>query len=478
MIEFRNGGSLQGGGADAVAVGVFGDRVWGPGAEEVLGESDFTAFLDAKEFTGAAGQVVIVPSTGPFSLVFLVGLGDNLDHEGLRRAGGSLGRATQGLASVATTLHLVDLDEAGGVVAEGFSLGSYTFDRYKAEQKTSDLALVFLDTEVPQAELDRAVIISDAVILARDLVNEPALDLSPESFTDLAIRMSDELGLESDLWIGDEVAAEGFGGLVGVNAGADRPARMLRLKYRHPDAHTTLALVGKGILFDSGGLSIKGEENMRAGKADMGGAAAVLAGVGAVAMLGLAVNIDAIMPLTENLSGGSATRPGDVLRARNGTTMEVLNTDAEGRLVLADGLSLAAESEPDLIVDFATLTGACKVALGPTLAGIFSNDEGVAEYLVNSAITAGERAWHMPMPQELRADIDSDIADLKNVGSTRYGGAITAALFLQEFVGDHKWGHFDIAGPSWAISEAHYQRKGATGYGVRTIVAICEGIVG
>jgi leucyl aminopeptidase len=210
----------------------------------------------------------------------------------------------------------------------------------------------------------------------------------------------------------------------------------------------------------------------------MGGAAAVLAGVGAVTMLGLAVNIDAIMPLTENLSGGSATRPGDVLRARNGTTMEVLNTDAEGRLVLADGLSLAAESEPDLIVDFATLTGACKVALGPTLAGIFSNDEGVAEYLVNSAITAGERAWHMPMPQELRADIDSDIADLKNVGSTRYGGAITAALFLQEFVGDHKWGHFDIAGPSWAISEAHYQRKGATGYGVRTIVAICEGIVG
>lgn len=477
MIEFRNGGSLQEGGADAVAVGVFSDRVWGPGAEEVLDGNDLTGFLDAKEFTGALGKVVLMPSDGPFGLVFLVGLGENLDHEGLRRASGSLGRAARGLTSVATTLHLVDLDGAGGIVAEGFSLGSYAFDRYKAEQKESDPALVFLESEVSQNELDRAAIVSDAVILARDLVNEPALDLSPESFTDLAMRMAEELELESDLWVGDEVSAEGFGGLAGVNAGADRPARMLRLKYRHPDAHTTLALVGKGILFDSGGLSIKGEENMRTMKTDMGGAAAVLSGIGAVAMLGLAVNIDAIMPLTENLSGGSATRPGDVLRARNGTTMEVLNTDAEGRLVLADGLSLAAESEPDLIVDFATLTGACAVALGRTMAGVFSNDEGVAEYLVNSATSAGEGAWHMPMPPELRADIDSDVADIKNVGTTRYGGAITAAFFLQEFVGEHKWGHFDIAGPSWSTSEEHYQQKGATGYGVRTIVSICEGVV-
>lgn len=477
MIEFLNGGSLEDGSADAIGVGVFADREWGPGAEAVLGAVDLTALLDAHSFSGELGQTVIAPTSGPFGLVILVGLGSDLDHEGLRRASGCFARAAQGIRSVATTLHLVELDGAGAAVAEGFSLGAYVFDRYKADQIDADATFLFLGGDVPQADLDHAVIVSDAVILARDLVNEPALDMSPEAFSDLAERLADELGMDTDLWVGDEVVAEGFGGLAGVNAGADRPARMLRLRYRHPDADTTVAFVGKGIMFDSGGLSIKSEEHMRTMKTDMGGAAAVLAGVTAVAMLGLSVNIDAIMPLTENLSGGSATRPGDVLRARNGTTMEVLNTDAEGRLVLADGLSLAAEVDPDLIVDFATLTGAAAVALGRTVAGVFSNDDGVAEYLVNSATTAGEGSWHMPMPAELRSDIDSDVADIKNVGKTRQGGAITAAFFLAEFVGDHKWGHFDIAGPAWTTEEEHYQRKGATGYGVRTIVAICEGIV-
>lgn len=477
MIEFLNGGPLEDGSADAIGIGVFAEREWAPGAEAVLGDVDFTALMDAHDFSGAVGQTVVAQLSGSFDLVILVGLGSDLDLEGLRRASGSLGRAARGIGSVATTLHLVDLDGAGAAVTEGFSLGAYTFDRYKAEQADTEATVLFLGGEVPQADLDRAAIVSDAVILARDLVNEPALDMSPESFSDLAERMAEELGMETDLWVGDEVVAERFGGLAGVNAGADRPARMLRLKYRHPDADTTVAFVGKGIMFDSGGLSIKGEEHMRTMKTDMGGAAAVLAGVGAVAMLGLPVNIDAIMPLTENLSGGSATRPGDVLRARNGTTMEVLNTDAEGRLVLADGLSLAAEDNPDLIVDFATLTGACSVALGRTVAGVFSNDDGVADYLVNSATAAGESSWRLPMPSELRSEIDSDVADIKNVGTTKYGGAITAAFFLAEFVGDHKWGHFDIAGPSWATEEAHYVRKGATGFGVRTIVAICDGIV-
>lgn len=473
MIEFTNGEAP----AECLAVGVFADRTWGPGAEE-FEELGLEPFLDAHDFTGELGQVLLTPVTGDFGLVFLVGLGPELDDESLRRAAGSLGRATTSFSAVATTLHQVDLEGAGAAVAEGFALGSYEFKRYKSDSEESDGKLIFVDDDVPQADLDRATIVTDAVMLARDLVNEPALDLSPEAFTALAERMAQELEMESDLWVGDQAVAEGFGGLVGVNAGADRPARMLRLRYRHPDAHTTIALVGKGILFDSGGLSIKGEEHMRTMKTDMGGAAAVLAGIGAVAMLGLAVNVDAIIPLTENMSGGSAVRPGDVLRARNGKTMEVLNTDAEGRLVLADGLSLAVEDEPDLVIDFATLTGACKVALGPTMAGVFSNDDGVADYLVSSASSAGEGAWHMPMPEDLRSEIDSDVADIKNVGTTRYGGAITAAFFLREFVGDRKWGHFDIAGPSWTIKEEHYQRKGGTGYGVRTIVAIAEGVVG
>jgi leucyl aminopeptidase len=234
--------------------------------------------------------------------------------------------------------------------------------------------------------------------------------------------------------------------------------------------------VGKGITFDSGGLSIKTAELMEPMKSDMAGAAAVVATLQAVAKLGLPLALEVITPLADNLPSGSAMKPGDVLRIRNGKTIEVLNTDAEGRLVLADALALATESAPDLVVDVATLTGAARVALGEKVAGVWANHPWVVDRIVAAAATAGETIWPMPLHREYRALIDSDLADMKNTGG-RFGGAITAALLLSEFVGDVSWAHIDIAGPARWPDDEHYQRKGASGFGVRTLVALCEGIV-
>jgi leucyl aminopeptidase len=270
-----------------------------------------------------------------------------------------------------------------------------------------------------------------------------------------------------------EAAERGFGGLLAVNAGSDQPARMLVLRYAPDGAQRSIALVGKGIVFDSGGLSIKAANMMEEMKTDMAGAAAVIGAVKAIAELGLAVGVVGITPLTENLTGGSAQRPGDVLRAYNGKTIEVLNTDAEGRLVLADGLALAAEMEPDLIVDVATLTGASKVALGASIAALFGNDEGAIADVEAAAAFAGEKVWRMPLEAEYRSAIDSTIADMKNTGD-RYGGAIHAALLLNEFVADRPWAHLDIAGPARAAKADHYITPGGTGFGVRTLVALAR----
>jgi leucyl aminopeptidase len=251
---------------------------------------------------------------------------------------------------------------------------------------------------------------------------------------------------------------------------------MLRHKPRRPKAK--IAFVGKGIVFDSGGLSIKPSDGMMTMKDDMAGAAAVCAAVIAIARLGIKVEVVGYAALAENMPGGGAQRPGDVLEMRNGKTIEVLNTDAEGRLVLADALALAAESKPDLIVDLATLTGACKVALGPKIAGVFAHDDVAAERVLAAARASGERAWHLPLPTDYRPMIDSDIADMKNTGTGRYGGAMAAALLLAEFVGDIPWAHVDIAGPAWVDAAEHYIPKGGTGFGVRTLVELAESMAG
>ncbi len=471
MIEVRTGAAT---GADLMILPVYEDRVVPEGIDYAVDIDSMTSLLDARDFTGKHGQTLFVQTPdGPMAEVLLVGLGDDIDVESVRRAAAVAARAAKRCASVATALHQVDIDGATGAVVLGTLLGAYTFDEYKSDPKPSKIASLTLVGDVDGDEIASASAVADGVILARDLVNRPAGDKPPTALADIATGLS--MDLDVKVYDEDEIVEAGFGGLVAVNLGADRPARMVVMRYSPEGADKTVAFVGKGIVFDSGGLSIKPAAGMETMKTDMAGAAAVFGAVKAIAELGVKVNVIAITPLTENLTGGSAQKPGDVMRAYNGKTIEVLNTDAEGRLVLADGLALAAESEPDLIVDIATLTGACKVALGPSIGGLFASDDEAANIVEGAAHAAGEKMWRMPLETEYKSLIESDIADMKNTAG-RWGGAITAALILSEFVGDTPWVHLDVAGPARADKNEHYISKGGTGFGVRTLVEVARSL--
>lgn len=466
--------------ADAIeaavsVVPVFAERTTVEGDALAPDLDEIAPVLDSHAFTGASGQTLFVATPGGATHeVLLVGLGAETDAEGLRRAAGSVARLVTQFDSVATTLHRVDIEGAAEAVANGLWLGAYSFDEYKSEPKEPSLAVVTLVGGADAAgEIERARILAKAVILARDLVNRPALDKPPAAIAALAQDL--DPNVEVKVYDEHDIVEAGFGGLIAVNLGADRPARMVVMRYSPEGAARTVAFVGKGIVFDSGGLSIKPASGMETMKTDMAGAAAVIGAVQAIARLGLKVNVVGITPLTENLTGGSAQRPGDVMKAHNGKTIEVLNTDAEGRLVLADGLSLAAEMEPDLIVDIATLTGAVKVALGPNIGGLFADDDDAAATVEGAALAAGEKMWRLPLDHEYDSMIESDIADMKNTGG-RYGGAITAALLLANFVGDTPWVHLDVAGPARADKTEHYVSKGGSGFGVRTLVAVAEAL--
>lgn len=472
MIEFRTGDAT---GAELVVVPVLADRVIG--AEDGVSPDleSLSAVLDVHDFSGKHGQTLFLQTPeGQTPECLLVGLGAEVDHEALRKAAGIAARAAKGYSTVATALHRVGIDGAAGAVVVGTILGSYTFDEYKADPKTSKLASVTLlgEDEVSD-EIETAVSLAAGIVLARDLVNRPAADKPPAALADIASGLSHDVDVE--VYDEDAIVEAGFGGLIAVNAGADRPARMVVMRYTPEGATRTVAFVGKGIVFDSGGLSIKPVSGMETMKTDMAGAAAVMGAVKAIADLGLLVNVIGITPLTENLISGSAQRPGDVMRAYNGKTIEVLNTDAEGRLVLADGLALATEYEPDLIVDIATLTGACKVALGPLIGGLFASDDDAADTVIAAAMAAGEKMWRMPLESEYASLIESDIADMKNIGG-RWGGAITAGLILAEFVDDTPWVHLDVAGPARADKAEHYITKGGTGFGVRTLIEVARSL--
>jgi leucyl aminopeptidase len=306
--------------------------------------------------------------------------------------------------------------------------------------------------------------------MARDLVNEPAGDLTPQRMAEVAADIAEREGLTLTVLDETAIAAAGLGGLLGVAAGSTQPPRLIELVYEPPNPRGTVALVGKGITFDSGGLSIKTAEGMETMKTDMSGAAAVLAAMSTLPAVDPGVKVIGIVPATENMPGGSATKPGDVLKIRNGKTVEVLNTDAEGRLVLADGLSLAVEAGVDAILDLATLTGACVVALGRRIAGLMGNNDGWTAQVRQAADKAGEPVWPLPLPDDYRKSLDSEVADLKNIGGGRWAGALTAGLFLREFVGEVPWAHLDIAGPARSEEDEGYLAKGGTGFGVRTIV--------
>jgi leucyl aminopeptidase len=336
--------------------------------------------------------------------------------------------------------------------------------------------LLVAPTSGPAAEIRRAAQRADAegraVALARELVNTPPCDLYPESFAERARQTAQAVHLECEILDERQLEAERMGSLLAVGRGSDRPARLVILRYRRGTNGRTLGLVGKGVTFDSGGLSLKTNDQMVDMKCDMAGAAAVLAAVTAVAELQVPVNLLGILPLVENLPSGRSMKLGDVLHARNGKTIEVLNTDAEGRLILADALAYAVDQKADHLVDLATLTGACMVALGTEVAGAMSNNDTWSERVMMAARRAGERVWPLPMYPHYRELIKSTVADIRNTGGTRYGGAISAAKFLEEFVGSVPWVHLDIAGPAWAEDEGPTRDPGGTGYGVRTLVEL------
>jgi leucyl aminopeptidase len=476
---------------DALVVGVVKGRrgvALAPGAEDV--DAAFGGKLAATASvlggTGAPGEVTKIASGGSVAapVVVAVGLGekDGYDAEALRRAAGAAVRALAGTGKVALALPAPDVDSLAAV-AEGALLGAYAFLRYRTSSLESHQppveALTLLSPvsreRAAKDAVARAEILAAAVHLCRDLVNAPPRDLPPKEFaTEAAAAVA---GLDVEVSVLDEKALRkgGYGGIVGVGQGSTNPPRLVRLAYRHPQATQHLALVGKGITFDSGGLSLKPAQSMEWMKADMGGAAAVVSALMAVARLGLPVNVTAWAPLAENMPSGTAQRPSDVITIYGGKTVEVMNTDAEGRLVLADAIVAAAEDSPDLIVDVATLTGAQMIALGSRTSGVMSSADGPREQVVAAAERAGEAMWPMPLPAELRSSMDSEVADIKNIGD-RYGGMLVAGLFLAEFVGDDQpWAHIDIAGPAFNEGKAYgYTPKGGTGAAVRTLVALAE----
>lgn len=476
MIEVVAGDAPAEAGSDLLIVPVLADLTWGPGAEttaDLIG-AWLPDYLAAREFTGNAGQQVAVPGGDlPYREVLFVGLGDDVDAESLRRAAGSAARFAGPYRRVATTLHQVDVDGSIEAVTLGYLLGAYRFDTYRSEPKRrTNEHLVLLETpQGSEDRIDRAAAIARGVCLTRDLVNQPAVDKPPIVLAERARSLGPAISVEV---VDEESAAErGYGGLIAVGAGAENPPRMVILRYEPDGAGALLALVGKGIVFDSGGLSIKPAKSMEDMKTDMAGAATVYGAMQAIAELEIPVRVLGVAPLTENMTGGGAQRPGDVFTAYNGTTVEVLNTDAEGRLVLADGLGIAAEAEPDLIIDVATLTGAAKVALGPAVGAIFGNDDEAIRRVEAAARFSGERMWTLPLERSYRPLLDSPVADLKNIGN-RFGGSITASLFLAEFVDGRPWVHLDIAGPARADTAEHYITKGGTGFAVRTLVEVAD----
>ncbi|MEV7420126.1 leucyl aminopeptidase [Streptomyces sp. NPDC089919] len=482
--------------ADALVVGVAkGPKgpVVAPGAEAVDQAFDgkLAGVLDALGASGADGEVTKLPAPDGLKVpvVLAVGLGsapekdESYDEDALRRAAGAAARALHGAKKAAFALPLEDAS-AVTAVAEGALLGAYAFTAYqggeKKDAKKGPLAEVALLGAKPRdkehkAAVERAKIVATEVNIARDLVNTPPNDLTPEAFAAVAQATAKEIGVKVQVLDEKALLKGGYGGLMGVGKGSEAPPRLVKLSYTHPKAAKSLAFVGKGITYDSGGISLKPAGHNETMKCDMAGAAAVFASVVAAARLGLEVNVTGWLALAENMPSGSATRPGDVLRMYSGKTVEVLNTDAEGRLVLADALTKASEDRPDAIVDVATLTGAMVLALGNRTFGIMANDDAFRTAIHEIAEEVGEASWPMPLPADMRKGMDSPTADLANMGE-RMGGGLVAGLFLQEFVGEGiTWAHLDIAGPAFHEGAAYgYTPKGGTGSAVRTLVRLAE----
>jgi len=436
--------------------------------------------------TGKTGEVTKVPGPKPgkSATVIAVGLGTAPDGalktEDLRTAAGVGVRAAKTGQSVAFALPTPDA-ECVRAVAEGALIGRYTFNAYKSEASTEAPGNLTVLTDLARskeakAALERAEIVADAVHQVRDWVNTPPSDLHPAEFAVQAQKLGKEHGVKIEVLDETALAKGGYGGILGVGQGSTNPPRLVRVSYTPKKPVTHLAFVGKGITFDSGGLSLKTASGMVSMKADMAGAAAVVAATIAIARLGLPVQVTTYAAMAENMPSGSAARPSDVLTMYGGKTVEVLNTDAEGRLVLGDVLVRASEDQPDLIVDVATLTGACVVALGTKVAGAFANTDTARNRVVDAAVAAGEQMWPLPIPSEMLEKLrsHSKVADLANITGEPWGGALAAAAFLGDFVAEGiDWVHLDVAGPAFNDSgPSGYTSAGGTGYSVRTLVEL------
>jgi leucyl aminopeptidase len=444
---------------------------------------DVAAALKADSATGRAGEVVSVPlRRDGVDVVLLAGVGDG-SQRALRKAAAAVVRKARGSTSLATTLASGQDSDGVRAVAEAIGLASYRFSG------TSDkppplkrVKLVVDDVAAVRADLRRAAVIATAVHRARDLTNMPSLTKSPAWLAAQASGLAEAAGVAVTVREVDQLVAEGFGGVLAVGKGSAQPPRLVELSWSPPAATHHVVLIGKGITFDSGGLSLKPADSMAAMKTDMAGGAAVIATMAALADLKIGVKVTGLVPMAENMPGAAAIRPGDVVRHYGGRTDEVLNTDAEGRIVLADALAYAvANLAPDVVVDIATLTGAASLGLGKRHGALYATSHGLREALLTAATTGGERLWPMPLAEDYRDALDSDIADLRNIGDPdRFysAGSIVAALFLREFVGATPWAHLDVAGPARADGDEDEVTKGATGFGVRTFLRWLEAVSG
>jgi leucyl aminopeptidase len=474
-------------GADVVAVPVLADEdglALGPGAAELVDElgDDLFALLEGSAATGKAGEIVdrVVLDTSRLSnadlrLVLLVGVGTGTTDE-LRRAGAALARRAKGRRTVATSVAALADDPGVRAFVEGLVLGSFEFhwrSEGPLEQPVERVVLAGMaDKDARTEVVERALAIAGAGWLSRTLALVPSNVKNPEWLAQQATEVAQRAGLDVRVWDEKALAAEGFGGIIGVGQASASPPRLVRLDYtprRKARKALHVALVGKGITFDTGGLSLKPRDNMMLMKRDMTGAGVVLAVMGALADVDCQVRVTGLMPCAENAVGGRSIRPGDVLRHYGGRTTEVTNTDAEGRLVLADAIAYAvAEVKPDVIVDIATLTGAMKISLGQKTGGFFANHDDLAATLRTASLAAGEPLWRMPLVAEYEERIASKVADADNAGGGP--GAITAALFLQHFVDGLPWAHLDVASVGDAPKDEFEYTKGATGFGARALL--------
>ena len=438
------------------------------------------------EFKGKKGDVITLfqPAETRITRAVFFGLGkaEDLTGESFRAFAGkavkfciNAGLTAMTIATPSAAELKIDAETLCRTLMEGSCLGNHIFDRYKQEKEKRPVKTVVLMASASQKRaysglVETAGVVCGASVMAREWVTTPSNDKRPEAFAEMIRKAAGSTGLKVKVMDDRWLEKQRFGAMLAVGQGSSAKPRLVTVEYAPKGAKKTIVLVGKGVTFDSGGINLKPSGSIETMKMDMSGAAAVAGTMMAVARLKPGVKVVGVMPLVENMPSGEAIRPGDIIRSFDGKTIEIGNTDAEGRLILIDAMAWAIKQyKPDTMIDLATLTGACVVALGEKIAGVFSKDPELAATIVASGETTHERCWQLPLPEDYKELLKNDFADLNNISSGRWGGAITAALFLSEFVGDTRWAHIDIAGPAWAKKASDYCGAGGTGFGVRLL---------